>query len=73
MDEVAISVGSALRAGLGKVHWYLRGMMGADAYEKYLEFHESTHASDGHAPMSEREFWRDRDDRQDRNPQGRCC
>jgi uncharacterized short protein YbdD (DUF466 family) len=24
-------------------------------------------------PMTEREFWRDHSDRQDANPQGRCC
>ncbi|HYH77897.1 MAG TPA: YbdD/YjiX family protein, partial [Arthrobacter sp.] len=24
-------------------------------------------------PLTEREFWRDRTDRQDSNPQGRCC
>jgi uncharacterized short protein YbdD (DUF466 family) len=45
--------------------------MGADAYRKYLEHHGAV----GHEarPMSEREFWRDRTDRQDSNPQGRCC
>ncbi|CAN7213152.1 hypothetical protein ASF98_03270 [Arthrobacter sp. Leaf337] len=50
---------------------YFGGVMGADAYAKYLEHHEAS----GHteAPMTEREFWRDRTDRQDNNPQGRCC
>jgi uncharacterized short protein YbdD (DUF466 family) len=50
---------------------YLGGVMGADAYAKYLEHHKA----DGHQepPLGEREFWRDRTDRQDRNPQGRCC
>jgi uncharacterized short protein YbdD (DUF466 family) len=50
---------------------YLGGVMGADAYAKYLEHH----AGSGHEgpPLSEREFWRDRTDRQDNNPQGRCC
>ena len=45
--------------------------MGADAYAKYL----AHHAEPGHGapPMTEREFWRDRTDRQDANPQGRCC
>ena len=45
--------------------------MGADAYAKYLEHHTAS----GHQepPLSEREFWRDRTDRQDSNPQGRCC
>jgi|GEM_PF-565422 len=49
----------------------LRGVLGADAYEKYLEFHAVHHP--GHQPLSEVEFWRDRTDRQERNPQGRCC
>ena len=33
------------------------------------------HAAAGHdrPPMTEREFWRDQTDRQDTNPQGRCC
>ncbi|WP_285320573.1 YbdD/YjiX family protein [Pseudarthrobacter sp. lyk4-40-TYG-27] len=50
---------------------YLGGVMGADAYAKYLEHHKAT----GHQEpaLGEREFWRDRTDRQDRNPQGRCC
>ncbi|MFK0073848.1 YbdD/YjiX family protein [Arthrobacter woluwensis] len=49
----------------------IRGVLGADAYEKYLEFHAAHHPD--HEPLSEAEFWRDRTDRQDRNPQGRCC
>ncbi|MFC9334860.1 YbdD/YjiX family protein [Arthrobacter sp. NPDC057009] len=53
------------------IAWYLQGVMGADAYRKYLEHH----AAAGHStpPMDERTFWRDRTDRQDTNPQGRCC
>ncbi|BCW43595.1 hypothetical protein StoSoilB5_07790 [Arthrobacter sp. StoSoilB5] len=50
---------------------YMGSLMGADAYRKYLEHFTST----GHSgpAMTEREFWRDRMDRQDSNPQGRCC
>jgi uncharacterized short protein YbdD (DUF466 family) len=50
---------------------YLNGVLGADAYKKYLEHHRDS----GHRgqPMSEQEFWRDRTDRQDHSPQGRCC
>jgi len=47
------------------------GVLGADAYAKYLEHHRA--AGHGTPPLSEREFWRDRTDRQDSNPQGRCC
>ncbi|HET6269240.1 MAG TPA: YbdD/YjiX family protein [Arthrobacter sp.] len=50
---------------------YLGGVMGADAYAKYLE-HHSASGHDG-PPMTAREFWRDHTDRQDANPQGRCC
>lgn len=50
---------------------YFSGVLGADAYAKYLEHHRA--AGHGEAPLTEREFWRDRTDRQDRNPQGRCC
>jgi uncharacterized short protein YbdD (DUF466 family) len=50
---------------------YFGGVLGADAYAKYLEHHRVA----GHStpPLGEREFWRDRTDRQDSNPQGRCC
>jgi uncharacterized short protein YbdD (DUF466 family) len=61
----------AVAAGFHSVARFLRGVMGADAYQKYLEHHRAS----GHEtpPMSEREFWRDKTDRQDSNPQGRCC
>jgi uncharacterized short protein YbdD (DUF466 family) len=67
-----------MSAGLGAVATgfrgfarYLGSVLGADAYAKYLEHHRAA----GHdaAPLTEREFWRDRTDRQDTNPQGRCC
>jgi uncharacterized short protein YbdD (DUF466 family) len=53
---------------------FVRALLGEDAYDRYLE-HEAAH---GRAPgdpgvMTAREFWRDRTDRQDRSPQGRCC
>lgn len=55
----------------GAVVRYLEGLLGADAYRKYLAHHEES----GHSgiPLTEREFWRDRTDRQDASPQGRCC
>lgn len=65
------TLGGTLLRGLRGFAAYFRAVLGADAYRKYLEHHESC----GHsmAPMSERQFWRDRMDRQDSNPQGRCC
>ena len=59
------------------IRWYVRGVMGDDAYEKYLAHaaaeHGASTAAVGTPVMTEREFWRDRTDRQDANPQGRCC
>ncbi len=50
---------------------YFEGVLGADKYRVYLEHQARTHP--GAQPMSEREFWRDYTDWQERNPQGRCC
>jgi len=67
-----------MTAGFGVLTWgfrgfarYMGGVLGADAYAKYLEHHRA--AGHGTAAMTEREFWRDQTDRQDSNPQGRCC
>ncbi|GAB2456043.1 uncharacterized short protein YbdD (DUF466 family) [Conyzicola lurida] len=54
------------------IRWYVRGVMGEDAYEKYLA-HAATVHGEGATVMTEREFWRDRTDRQDTAPEGRCC
>jgi len=54
------------------IRWYVRGIMGEDAYEKYLAHVEGEHGGT-ETPLTEREFWRDRTDRQDANPDGRCC
>jgi len=69
-----------IRSGARHAAWFVRGVMGEDAYEKYLLHHAAVHGSGGDgdivdapAPMTEREFWRDHSDRQDANPQGRCC
>jgi len=53
------------------VRWYVRGVMGEDAYDKYLAHVRGQH--EGVEVLTEREFWRDRTDRQDANPEGRCC
>ncbi|WP_442864321.1 CstA-like transporter-associated (seleno)protein [Arthrobacter sp. ATA002] len=50
---------------------FFRDVMGEDAYRKYVTFHESSGCS---APLlNEREFWKDKMDRQDSSPEGRCC
>ncbi|WP_299167542.1 YbdD/YjiX family protein [uncultured Arthrobacter sp.] len=51
--------------------WLFKGVMGENAYQQYLDHHASTHSDE--PPMTERQFWRDKTDRQDANPQGRCC
>lgn len=58
------------RAGRG-IRWYMRNLMGDSAYETYLAHHRRQHTDE--KPMTEREFWRDRMDEQDRNPGARCC
>jgi uncharacterized short protein YbdD (DUF466 family) len=62
---------AALSNGFKGFARYMGRVMGADAYTKYLEHHRE--AGHKEPPLSEREFWRDRTDRQDANPQGRCC
>ena len=65
-----------VKKGARNLAWFIKGVMGEDAYDKYKAHHESRHPSDGcEAPpvMTEREFWRDQTDRQETNPQGRCC
>ncbi|WP_199423219.1 YbdD/YjiX family protein [Actinotalea solisilvae] len=71
MSATTARPGPRARRGIG---WFLRGLLGEDAYERYLE-HEAAHGRGPGDPgvMSAREFWRDRTDRQDREPQGRCC
>ena len=59
-----------VRAGRG-IRWYMRNLMGDTAYETYLAHHRRTHPDE--QPMTERQFWRDRMDEQDRNPGARCC
>ena len=62
---------AAVRDGLRRVRWYVRGVLGADAYDRYLDHHRR--AGTPGPPMSEREYWRARTDHQEHNPQGRCC
>ncbi len=50
---------------------YLEGVLGADRYRIYVEHQARSHP--GVPPVTEREFWRDYSDWQEKNPQGRCC
>lgn len=48
-----------------------RGVVGADAYEVYVEHHQRVHPD---LPVQcKKDFWRDKTDRQDKNPSVRCC
>ncbi|MCS6712118.1 YbdD/YjiX family protein [Brachybacterium sp. EF45031] len=54
-----------------EVRRFARGVLGSDAYDKYLTHHRVTGCS--HPPMSEKEFWRAKYAEEDANPRGRCC
>lgn len=54
-----------------EVQRFARGIMGSDAYDKYLHHHAITGCT--HEPMTEKEFWRAKYTKQDNSPEGRCC
>ena len=54
-----------------KVGWYVREVMGENAYDRYCEHQRRQHPD---APLlSRREFERRRMDDQDEHPGARCC
>lgn len=53
------------------VRWYSRAVLGADAYERYVEHAERTHP--GCEVLSRKQFWRQRQDEQRVDPGSRCC
>jgi uncharacterized short protein YbdD (DUF466 family) len=57
-----------LRCAAREAWQVLRGIAGERAYENYLAHHAAHHPDD--PPMGEREFWRQRGDRE---PPARCC
>lgn len=57
---------------LRALHWYLKELMGENAYIHYLESYRRRHGTQEGA-MGAREFWKDLTDEQDRNPRARCC
>ena len=66
---------AVLRRGARDLASIWRGVVGEDAYDQYRAHVERRRAAGDpdHPLMTEREFWRDRTDRQDAHPQGRCC
>jgi uncharacterized short protein YbdD (DUF466 family) len=61
-----------VRRTTGAIVWYVQDLMGDNSYQSYLEHHRSHHGPE-RQPLSERQFWRQRMDDQDRNPGARCC
>jgi uncharacterized short protein YbdD (DUF466 family) len=56
---------------VGRALWYLREVMGENAYEHYLDHRRRTHP--GEPVLSRGEFERRRMDELDERPQARCC
>jgi uncharacterized short protein YbdD (DUF466 family) len=60
-----------LRRTAGRTLWYLREVMGENAYEHYLEHRRRDHPED--RVLSRREFERRRMDGLEIRPGQRCC
>jgi uncharacterized short protein YbdD (DUF466 family) len=73
--DAATSPLRALWSALGRVgrgvRWYMTTLMGDTAYATYVTHHRRHHPDE--EPLTERQFWRQRMDDQDRNPGARCC
>ncbi|MGV2900048.1 YbdD/YjiX family protein [Microbacterium sp. AGC62] len=63
-------LGAVGRVGRG-IRWYMTNLMGDSAYVTYVAHQRRVHPDE--EPMTERQFWRERMDDQDRNPGARCC
>jgi uncharacterized short protein YbdD (DUF466 family) len=62
---------SSVREALTGLRWFFRGVVGADAYERYCEHQARTHP--GAPVMDKKTFWREKWDDAERNPRTRCC
>lgn len=71
MPSGRLSVAPTERGWWATARWFVKGVMGENAYQAYLAHHERSGCEA--PPMSEREYWRSRSDWQEANPQGRCC
>lgn len=60
-----------LAAVLRATYRYLGAVLGEDSYDRYVEHLKRTHPNQ--EPMTVREFWRARHEREDANPGSRCC
>lgn len=50
---------------------FAHGMLGADKYERYLQWHRTTQQPG--EPMDRKQFWRHEYQRQEGDPSTRCC
>lgn len=62
---------TGVAAAIRRAKGVLDGVLGDDAYRRYVARHHAEHPD--HEPMTEREFWRARDDYAENNVEGRCC
>lgn len=62
---------AAVRRAAAAVRWYMSQLMGDSAYATYVAHQRRTHPDA--EPLTERQFWRQKMDDQDRNPGARCC
>jgi uncharacterized short protein YbdD (DUF466 family) len=63
--------GTAIGRAARGVRWWFGGVMGDDAYRRYVDHLRLNHP-DADVP-TEREYWRDRHARADASPGARCC
>lgn len=70
-EELWPRAGRALVRVAAAIRWYVTSLMGDTAYSTYLAHQRRTHP--GAEVLTERQFWRQRMDDQDRNPGARCC
>ncbi|MFE6968225.1 YbdD/YjiX family protein [Isoptericola sp. NPDC057653] len=71
VGSTARDAARALARAASAARWYVRQVMGDDAYATYLAHERSAHPD--REPLGERAFWRERYAEQDRNPGSRCC
>ncbi|MCT1368272.1 YbdD/YjiX family protein [uncultured Kocuria sp.] len=50
---------------------FASGVLGADKYERYLDYHRRSGCTE--PPLSERQYWRSLTDHQESHPGARCC
>lgn len=71
LEELCRRAWAGVRRGAAAVGWYMSQLMGDSAYATYLAHQRRTHPDA--EPLTERQFWRQKMDDQDRNPGARCC